>query len=130
MSLEIGKTDEANGVSDIIKMSNQIEEENQVLIEELTSSTKQVQELERALKVLSKKNKALEEAASLLESEAIQLEEEVEQLKEQATLPFKTSEKAMIIADEMENTPVKKVSKVNNQFLTEGVMALMPKLNN
>ena len=52
---------------------------------------------------------------------------EVEQLTEQSTLPFKSSEKAIIIAEEMENTPVKKESKVQNQFLSESVMALMPK---
>lgn len=120
VALELTDKDEQRAVSKAVKEQTKAEEENQVLIEELNSSVKQVQELERTIKLLSKKNKALQEQTE-------QLVEEVEQLTEQATLPFKTSEKAVIIADEMKNTPVKKDSKVNNQFLTEGVMALMPK---
>jgi hypothetical protein len=120
MALELGQNDEKNAVAQVVREQSEVEEENIVLIEELNSAVKQVEQLERTIKLLSKKNKALEEQTE-------QLVEEVEHLTEQSTLPFKSSEKAIIIAEEMENTPVKKVSKVNNQFLTEGVMALMPK---
>ncbi len=120
MALELNDKDEARAVSTVVKEQAQVEEENQVLIEELNSAVKQIQELERSIKVLSKKNKALEE-------QTVHLETEINELTEQADLEFKSSEKAIIIADEMQATPVKKESKVNNQFLTEGVMALMPK---
>jgi hypothetical protein len=120
VALEFNDTDEKRAVSQVVKEQTKVEEENQVLIEELNSAVKQVQELERTVKILSKKNKTLEEQSEYLAGE-------IEQLTEQASLPFKTSEKAVIIADEMKNTPVKKESKVNNQFLTESVMALMPK---
>ena len=120
MVLELGQEDEKNAVSQVVREQSEVEEENAVLIEELNSTAKQVEQLERTIKLLSKKNKALEEQTE-------QLVEEVEHLTEQSTLPFKSSEKAIIIAEEMKNTPVKKESKVNNQFLTEGVMALMPK---
>jgi hypothetical protein len=120
MALELGQKDETNAVAQVVREQSEVEEENAVLIQELNSTAKQVEQLERTIKLLSKKNKALEEQAE-------QLVEEVEQLTEQSTLPFKSSEKAIIIAEEMKNTPVKKESKVNNQFLTEGVMALMPK---
>jgi hypothetical protein len=120
MVLELGQNDEKNAVAQAVREQSEVEEENAVLVEELNSAVKQVQQLERTIKLLSKKNKALEEQTE-------QLVEEVEQLTEQSTLPFKSSEKAIIIAEEMENTPVKKQSKVNNQFLTESVMALMPK---
>jgi hypothetical protein len=120
MVLELGQNDEKNAVAQAVREQSEVEEENAVLVEELNSAVKQVQQLERTIKLLSKKNKALEEQTE-------QLVEEVEQLTEQSTLPFKSSEKAIIIAEEMENTPVKKESKVNNQFLTESVMALMPK---
>jgi hypothetical protein len=120
MVLELGQKDEDNAVAEVVREQSEVEEENAVLVEELNSAVKQVEQLERTIKLLSKKNKALEEQTE-------QLVVEVEQLTEQSTLPFKSSEKAIIIAEEMENTPVKKESKVNNQFLTEGVMALMPK---
>ena len=120
MALELNEKDEQRAVAQVVKEQSQVEEENQVLIEELNNAVTQIQQLERTVKIISKKNKALQE-------QTVHLEEEVEQLTEQASLPFKTSEKAVIIADEMQHTPVKKVSKVNNQFLTEGVMALMPK---
>jgi hypothetical protein len=120
MALELNDKDEQRAISQVVKEQSQVEEENQVLIEELNNAVTQVQQLERTVKILSKKNKALTEQTAHLEGE-------VEQLTEQASLPFKTSEKAVIIADEMQNTPVKKDSKVSNQFLTEGVMALMPK---
>lgn len=120
MALELNDKDEQRAISQVVKEQSQVEEENQVLVEELNSAVTQIQQLERTVKILSKKNKALAEQTAHLEGE-------VEQLTEQASLPFKTSEKAVIIADEMQNTPVKKDSKVSNQFLTEGVMALMPK---
>jgi hypothetical protein len=120
MALELRKDDEDSAVSKVVREQSEVEEENQVLIEELNNSVKQIEQLERTIKVLSKKNKVLEQ-------QTVHLEGEVEQLTEQASLPFKTSEKAVIIADEMQNTPVEKKSKVNNQFLTESVMALMPK---
>ena len=122
MALETTDQDENRAISSVIKEQQQIEEENTVLVEELNSAVTRVQELERAVKILSKKNKALQE-------QTIYLEGEVENLTEQTTLPFKTSEKAVIIADEMEHTPAKKQSKANNQFLSESVMALMPKAN-
>jgi len=122
MALELNDKDEARAVSKVVKEQAQVEEENEVLIEELNSAVKQIQELERSIKVLSKKNKALEE-------QTVYLETEINELTEQSDLEFKSSEKAVIIADEMQMTPVKKESKVNNQFLTEGVMALMPKAN-
>lgn len=120
MALELGQEDEKSAVAQVVREQSEVEEENAVLVEELNSAVKQVEQLERTIKILSKKNKALEEQTE-------QLVVEVEQLTEQSTLPFKSSEKAIIIAEEMENTPVKKESKVSNQFLTESVMALMPK---
>lgn len=120
MALELTEKDESNAISKVVREQSEVEEENQVLVEELNSATKQIQDLERTLKILSKKNKVLEEQTEYLENE-------VNELTEQNNLEFKSSEKAVIIAEEMENTPVKKESKVNNQFLTESVMALMPK---
>jgi len=130
MTLELNASDEENAISQVVREQSEVEEENGVLIEELNSASQQITKLERTIALLSKKNKALEEHTSLLQEQTNQLEDEVIALQEQSTLPFKTSEKAIMIAEEMENTPVKKISKVNNQFLTEGVMALMPKLNN
>lgn len=120
MSLEINKDDADHAISDVLKEQSKVEEENLVLVEELTSAAKQIEQMERTIKILSKKNK-------ILENKTEHLAIEMEKLEEQTTLDFKTSEKAVIIADEMQNTPVKKESKVNNQFLTESVMALMPK---
>jgi hypothetical protein len=123
MALELNSSDEQSAIAEVVREQSEVEEENSVLVEELNSAMKQIQKLDRTISILSKKNQALTEQAE-------QLVLEVETLNEQSTLPFKSSEKAVIIAEEMENTSSKKVSKVNNQFLTEGVMALMPKLNN
>jgi hypothetical protein len=120
MALELNEKDETRAVAKAVKEQSEVEEENQVLIEELNNAVKQVQQLERTIKVLSKKNKTLEE-------QTVHLESAITELTEQNDLDFKSSEKAVIIADEMQNTPVEKKSKVNNQFLTESVMALMPK---
>jgi DNA repair exonuclease SbcCD ATPase subunit len=120
MALELNEKDETRAVAKAVKEQSEVEEENQVLIEELNNAVKQVQQLERTIKVLSKKNKTLEE-------QTVHLESAITELTEQNDLDFKSSEKAVIIADEMKNTPVKKESKVNNQFLTESVMALMPR---
>lgn len=127
MALELSEKDENNAIAEVVREQSEVEEENQVLIEELNSSVKQIQSLERTVKILSKKNKALEEHAIGLQEQTAQLEAEINELTEQNDLDFKSSEKAVIIADEMEHTPAKKESKVNNQFLTESVMALMPK---
>ena len=123
MALELNSSDEQSAIAQVVREQSEVEEENSVLVEELNSAMKQIQKLDRTVSILSKKNQALTEQTE-------QLVLEVETLNEQSTLPFKSSEKAVIIAEEMENTSSKKVSKVNNQFLTEGVMALMPKLNN
>jgi chromosome segregation ATPase len=120
MALELSEKDENNAISEVVREQSEVEEENAVLVEELNSASKQIDQLERTIKLLSKKNKALEE-------QTIQLESEVNELNEMNDLEFKSSEKAVMIAEEMKNTPVKKESKVNNQFLTESVMALMPK---
>lgn len=120
MALELTEKDESNAVAAAVREQSEVEEENKVLIEELNSASNQIQKLERTIKILSKKNKNLEEQTAHLESE-------ITELVEQNDLDFRSSEKAVIIAEEMENTPVKKESKVNNQFLTESVMALMPK---
>jgi hypothetical protein len=120
MALELSEKDENNAISEVVREQSEVEEENAVLVEELNSASKQIDQLERTIKLLSKKNRALEE-------QTIQLESEVNELNEMNDLEFKSSEKAVMIAEEMKNTPVKKESKVNNQFLTESVMALMPK---
>jgi septal ring factor EnvC (AmiA/AmiB activator) len=120
MALELSEKDENNAIAEVVREQSEVEEENAVLVEELNSASKQIDQLERTIKLLSKKNKALEE-------QTIQLESEVNELNEMNDLEFKSSEKAVMIAEEMKNTPVKKESKVNNQFLTESVMALMPK---
>jgi hypothetical protein len=120
MALELSEKDENNAIAEVVREQSEVEEENAVLVEELNSASKQIDQLERTIKLLSKKNRALEE-------QTIQLESEVNELNEMNDLEFKSSEKAVMIAEEMKNTPVKKESKVNNQFLTESVMALMPK---
>lgn len=115
MALELSEKDENNAIAEVVREQSEVEEENAVLVEELNSASKQIDQLERTIKLLSKKNKALEE-------QTIQLESEVNELNEMNDLEFKSSEKAVMIAEEMKNTPVKKESKVNNQFLTESVI--------
>ena len=93
-------------------------EENQILIEQLNNL---VPELEKYRKLAGKYKKT----ASTLEEQLVPLTEQVEELLD-TRRPFKSSEKALILAEEQVKDARSGLDR-SNPFLNENVMALMPK---
>jgi len=120
MALELKKDDEDNVISDLVQEQREVEGEVDILMEELRKSFEETEKLETSLKALGKKVGKLEEdRAKLLEAVSI--------LEESKEKPFKSSEKAVIISEDVDN---KKITKSNprafNDFLTPEVMKFMP----
>jgi len=97
---------------------NSLIEENQVLLEQLNSV---IPELEKYKKLASKYKRA----TTNLEEQLAPLTEQVEELLD-TRRPFKSSEKALILAEEQVKETQLGLDR-SNPFLNENVMALMPK---
>lgn len=121
MALEINANDEKSGIKKAVKEVTEVEQENEVLVNELNTALVENKDLKIKLKVFKGK---LEKVIS----ESKVQTEKIAELNETSKLDFKSSEKAVIIADNM-NDSKKTPEKANpqNAFLTEDVMALMPK---
>ena len=120
MALELKKDDEDNVISDLVQEQREVEGEVDILMEELRKSFEETEKLETSLKALGKKVGKLEgDRAKLLEAVAV--------LEESKEKPFKSSETAVIISEDVDN---KKITKSNpmafNDFLTPEVMKFMP----
>lgn len=121
MSIELGKDDQDNAVSDLIKEQTEFEEEVTILTEELRRSYGETEKLELLNKNLSKKiDKLAEDREVLLDT--------VETLQESQELPFKSSEKAVIIGEDVDAVVDDSQQGVvnHNGFLTPEVMKFMP----
>tara|TARA_R110000824_G_scaffold279203_2_gene467454 strand:- start:170 stop:817 length:648 start_codon:yes stop_codon:yes gene_type:complete len=118
MALELGSKDEDNVISDLVQEQNDFEEEIGVLTEELRKSFNEADKMESLVKTLSHQVEKLEE-------DNLTLAENVEYLEESREKPFKSSEKAVIIT---ENVDKKNETQevYNNDFLTSEVMKFMP----
>jgi hypothetical protein len=97
---------------------NSLLEENQILLEQLNSV---IPQLEKYKKLASKYKKA----NTNLEEQLTPLTEQVEELLD-TRRPFKSSEKALILAEEQIKDESFGLER-SNPFLNENVMALMPK---
>ena len=120
MALELKKDDEDNVISDLVQEQREVEGEVDILMEELRKSFEETEKLETSLKALGKK-------VGKLEGDRAKLLEAVSVLEESKEKPFKSSEKAVIISEDVDN---KKINKSNprmlNDFLTPEVMKFMP----
>tara|TARA_R110002051_G_scaffold1961_2_gene10406 strand:- start:1177 stop:1818 length:642 start_codon:yes stop_codon:yes gene_type:complete len=120
MALELKKDDEDNVISDLVQEQREVEGEVDILMEELRKSFEETEKLETSLKALGKK-------VGKLEGDRAKLLEAVSVLEESKEKPFKSSEKAVIISEDVDN---KKITKSNprafNDFLTPEVMKFMP----
>ena len=123
MALELKKDDEDNVISDLVQEQREVEGEVDILMEELRKSFEETEKLETSLKALGKK-------VGKLEGDRAKLLEAVSVLEESKEKPFKSSEKAVIISEDVDN---KKITKSNprmfNDFLTPEVMKFMPSDN-
>tara|TARA_R110002074_G_scaffold61105_1_gene147799 strand:- start:88 stop:729 length:642 start_codon:yes stop_codon:yes gene_type:complete len=123
MALELKKDDEDNAISDLVHEQKGFEAEVEVLTEELKKSFEDNEKLATSMKALtSKVDKLEEDKVSLLEA--------VEILEESKDEPFKSSEKAIIIAEDVDKREVNKPeAQAFNELLTPEVMKFMPQSN-
>ena len=123
MALELKKGDEDNAISDLVHEQKEFEEEVNILTEELRKSFEENEKMDTTLKALSNKvNKLEEDKATLLEA--------VDVLEESKDKPFKSSEKAIIIAEDVDKKEANKPEpQALNDLLTPEVMKFMPHSN-
>lgn len=103
------------------KELSELEEENAVLYEHLNTLVEENTKFKKLAKAY--KQKAILAESTLQESIT-----EVQDLKESVKKPFKSSEKAIVISEGTLGEHTQGLS-VNNSFLSEEVLALMPKGN-
>ena len=116
MALELSSKDDDNAVQRVMSDNEDLSEEVALLASELKTSLEESSSLEQTIHALSSKVSALEE-------EKRTLQEKTEALEESKQKPFKSSEQAIVISDNVD-TPQR--TKVTNEFLTEDVMKFMP----
>jgi hypothetical protein len=117
MAVELTEQDDERAINTMLREHEEISDEREVLIQELNKSLALNEELEQLLGTLSGKMDSLEEEKERLVENVTRLEESNEQ-------PFKSSEKAQVIAENI--AAQKKPAHSNNEFLTDEVMAFMP----
>ena len=123
MALEMKKDDEDNAISDLVHEQKEFEAEVDILTDELRKSFEENEKLNTSVTALSTKVDKLEEdRTNLLEA--------VEVLEESKDKPFKSSEKAVIIADDVDKKEVgTHTLRELNDLLTPEVMKFMPQSN-
>jgi len=125
MALEINKNDEGNAVSDLVEEQKEFEAEVEVLTDELRKSFEENERTNNLVEALTTKVDKLEgDKATLLEA--------VEILEESKDQPFKSSEKAVIISEDVDKKEVDELdilSRAQNDLLTPEVMKFMPQSN-
>jgi len=117
MAVELSEEDDDRAINTMLKEHEEISEERDVLIEELNRSLQANEELEGLTRTLSGRLDSLED-------ERERLIENVDRLEESTEQPFKSSEKAQVIAENI--AAQQRPSYASNEFLTEEVMAYMP----
>lgn len=123
MALELRKEDEDNAISDLVQEQQEFETEVRILTEELKKSFEENDKLSRSVKVLSTKVDNLQE-------DKVTLLEAVDLLEESKDQPFKSSEKAVIIAEDVDKKEAtRQLPQSVNDFLTPEVMKFMPHSN-
>jgi citrate synthase len=120
MALELKKDDEDNAISDLVQEQEEFAAEVTILTEELRKSFEETEKMETSVKALTKKIDKLEEdRATLLEA--------VDVLEESKEKPFKSSERAVIIAEDVDKREanIPEAQDIND-LLTPEVMKFMP----
>ena len=120
MSLELKKDDEDSAISDLVEEQQEFEAEVNILTEELRKSFEENEKLATSVKALAKKvDKLNEDKTNLLEA--------VDYLEDSRDVPFKSSEKAVIITEDVDKREANKPdAQAYNDLLTPEVMKFMP----
>jgi citrate synthase len=123
MALELRKDDEDNAISDLVQEQQEFEAEVDILTEELRKSFEENEKLATSVNALSTKvEKLTEDKVTLLEA--------VDVLEESKDQPFKSSEKAVIIAEDVDKKEASRAEAQSvNDLLTPEVMKFMPHSN-
>jgi hydroxypyruvate isomerase len=123
MALELKKDDDDNAISDLVQEQKEFEEEVNILTDELRKSFEENEKMDTLLQALKTKvDKLTEDKVTLLEA--------VEILEESKDKPFKSSEKAVIIAEDVDKKEANKPdAQALNDLLTPEVMKFMPHSN-
>jgi chromosome segregation ATPase len=120
MALELRQEDEDNAMSDLFQEQQEFEAEVNILTEELKKSFEENERLATSVNALSTK-------VGKLEEDKVTLLEAVDVLEESKDQPFKSSEKAVIIAEDVDKKEAVKVEAQSvNDLLTPEVMKFMP----
>jgi len=117
MAVELTEADDDRAINTMLREHEDISEERDVLIEELNKSLAANEDLEQLLRTLSGKMDSLEENRE-------RLIENIDRLEESNEKPFKSSEKAVVIAENI--AAQKRPAHASNEFITDEVMAYMP----
>jgi chromosome segregation ATPase len=123
MALELKKGDEDNVISDLVQEQKEYEAEVDILTDELRKSFEETEKMNTSINALTQKVDKLEEdKATLLEA--------VDILEESKEKPFKSSEKAVIIKEDVDKKEARTpVPQELNDLLTPEVMKFMPQSN-
>ena len=123
MALELKKDDDDNAISDLVQEQKEFEEEVNILTDELRKSFEENEKMDTLLQALKTKvDKLSEDKVTLLEA--------VEILEESKDKPFKSSEKAVIITEDVDKKEANKPdAQALNDLLTPEVMKFMPHSN-
>ena len=123
MALELKKDDDDNAISDLVQEQKEFEEEVNILTDELRKSFEENEKMDTLLQALKTKvDKLSEDKVTLLEA--------VEILEESKDKPFKSSEKAVIITEDVDKKEANKPdAQALNDLLTPEVMKFMPQSN-
>lgn len=119
MAMELSGEDEENAVACVSQDNQNLQEEIQVLTSELNKALKVNSKYEKVLGALERKVDNLEESKESLQTEMVRLEETKKK-------PFKSSEKAIVVSEELGTLEKTQEITSNNEFLTEDIMAFMP----
>lgn len=120
MTLEIKSKDEDSSVHDIVTANKELEEEISVLGKEFNSLLQDNSLLERTQKDLTAK---LAKNMKLVESLKEQKLQAIREAKENTPKPFKSSEKAKMITNNVDSGP-EVTPNIDNEYLTEEVIEL------
>ncbi len=123
VALEIGETDKESTVSNLLEEKSKRNAEYEEISSRLGKALEENEKLTNAIVTMNNDLVILEEHVQSMGDEREELLGEVRRLTESKKKPFLSSEKAVMIS---ENIELKKEKVIVNQFLTPEVMEYMP----
>jgi chromosome segregation ATPase len=129
MALEINEEDQDRAVQEVSESHAELQEEFDVLVEQCNLLIEDKENLENTVRVLSGKLGKMEQIVESVSEEKTLLEEQVENLEASREEAFTSSEQAVVIGQQLNESSEreeKRIHNLTNEFLTEEVMKYMP----